>query len=132
MHLLDNWHFTAKLSGQRPHRTRVAYALCDHPGFAADFFDRSTRRNLDPHAAIAAQISRACEDQIAQPRKAGESHRIGAHSNCEARHLREPSSDECGSRIVTEAEAVTDSCGNRDDILDNTAHLNPDDVLRRV
>src|SRR5262249_39742287 len=56
----------------------------------------------------------------------------GAHLDRKARHLGQAARDKRGARVEAEAEAVADAGRDRDDVFDDAAHLDADDVARRI
>ena len=112
----------------------VAQSGCRREAFdgLADLRDRLLRRQTigDELAGltVAAVATPARDDEVPHPGEPGERLRSRACRLAESRHLREPSRDQRGLRVVAELEAVDRPRGERDHVLRRGAELDADDV----
>ena len=89
-------------------------------------------RDLHAELAIAREIARAREHQIADAAHADERERIRAERDAEPRHLREAARHQCGARVRADAEPVARAGGDREDIFHRAADLHADGIEARV
>jgi len=117
---------------QRQRGRDRARALRDHARLALD--RRGTLALGQRHAELAVARETACagQDEVAHTCEARQRAGDGAESDRQARHLRQAARDERGTRVLAEAEPVGDAGGDRHDVLQGTAELDPGDVPVRV
>ena len=111
---------------------RGAHALGDHVHRGLDVGNRLAPTQADPHLRVAALHGRARGNEITEARESGERFCTRAERDPEARHLGEPSRDECGFGVVTETESLGDACTDGNHVLDDACDLAADDVGVRV
>src|SRR5262249_60138395 len=81
---------------------------------------------------VAAERSRAGEDQIAQTGETEEGRGLGAERDSKAHDFGQSSSNERGARIFPQSEPLTEAGGDRHDVLERARDLHADHVSIRV
>ncbi|KAH0441378.1 hypothetical protein KCU90_g2363, partial [Aureobasidium melanogenum] len=119
-------------ASNRQYGLRAAHAFGHVPQSAEDIVERTARGELHADCAIARQIARGSQDQIAQPGQTGERLRPSAERHAKTRHFRKTTRDQRRTRIETEAEAIGNTRGNRQHVLYRAAHLHADDVVAGI
>src|SRR5206468_6944771 len=89
------------------------------------------REQLADHT-VARKLAGARGDEVAEPRQAGDRQGVRALGEPVTRDLREAARDETGFGVLAVAHAVDRARAERDDVLERSAQLDPDDVLVRV
>ena len=85
-----------------------------------------------PERAVARQVARAGEYQVAHPGEPEEGERIGPERRAEPSHLGEPAGDQRGARVHAKTQAIAGPRSDRHDVLDCAAHLHADGIRARV
>ena len=79
--------------------------------------------------AIARQITRGGEHQVAQSTQSHEGVRAGAQGQAQSRHLGQTARNQGGPGIKTQIQAVTQTGGNRQHIFNCAPHFHTDQVV---
>src|ERR1700733_10040199 len=132
VHLLSDRHFDAHAASKHLGGSGGWHAFGDHAHGADDFVEFAASAKFDSDAAVAAKRSGAGKNEVAHPRESRHRLLFAAERDAQAAHLREPTSDERGERIVAEAEAFGNARGDGNDILDRAAQLNTRDIRIRI
>src|SRR5690606_37750015 len=106
------------------------HALGHHLRARQDGGKLTAAPELEPHMAVAAQLARAREYEIAEAAEAGERLAPPAHGTREPRDLGKAPRDQRRERVVAELCGFHDAGGNRDDVLQRRADFDTDDVVR--
>ena len=75
--------------------------------------------------SVAGSASSAGRDEVSEAREAEERPHVGAACLAEARHLDDASGQEGALRVVSQLEAVADTRGQGDDVLEGTGRPAP-------
>ena len=130
VHLLGDGHFYAVARGELERGAGGADAFGDlavHAG--EDVGELAAAAELDADGAVAGEGAGAGEDEIAEAGETGESLAVAAAGDGEAGDLGDAAGDDGGAGVVAEVEALNDSGGEGDDVLERAAELDAGDVV---
>ncbi len=111
---------------------RGMHTLGDHMHLSQDVLESSPFAKLFAHGTIAAVGTHAGGYQISHTRQPCEGGRLSTHGHTEPGELGQPSRYDGGTRVVTDTEALPNSCCYGDDVLECPTHLAADDVVVQI
>jgi hypothetical protein len=83
-------------------------------------------------ASVWPQVAGGCQHQVAQARQAGEGFGACAQRHAEARHFGETPGNERRACVEPQLQSVTETCRNRQHVLDRTAHFDANHIVAGV
>ncbi len=130
VHLFGDGHFHVAGVSQADGGGGGEDAFGDHAVHAGDDFgELLAAAEFDADAAIARQAAGAGEDEVAESGESGHGFGAASAGDDEARHFGQAARDEGGDGVVAEAEAVADSGGDGDGVLQRAAEFHADHVV---
>ena len=89
-------------------------------------------RQAEADAAVARQIARAGQHQVAQSGETHERFALAAEGGGQASGLGQAAGNQRRARVVSETQAIAGAGGDRQHVLDRAPHLDPDQVIAHV
>jgi len=108
---------------------RGVHALGDMTELGEDCVELLALPQRQPDLAVAREVTRRGEDQVADARETHERLGSPAEPDAESGDLGQPARHERGARIEAKAETVRDASADGHDVLDGPAHLHPGEVV---
>ena len=129
VHLLGDGHFYTARAGKADRGCCREGSFGNHAVHSLNDFGKPlAATEFDADAAVAGKASGAGEDEIAEAGESGHSFGVSSAGDNQAGHFRQPARDQGCHRVVPEAEAIADTCGNRDDIFQGTTEFYSDNI----
>src|SRR6266516_3754742 len=85
-----------------------------------------------PKLVVPAQRTGASGNEITNTGKTGKGEGMGTGGDTQARHLRHPSSDKSGLRVITIAHTIVEARADGNDILERSAQFDAHEIVGRV
>jgi hypothetical protein len=129
---LADRHLDAERVAEHAHVARRGDAFGDVSELAQDGRQRLPTRQGQPDAAVARQIARAGQNQVAQPRQAHERFALSAEGRGQAPSLGQSARDQRRARVVAEAQAIARAGGDCQHVFHCASDLDPDQVVADI
>ena len=108
------------------------HALGDHVHRGDDLAQSFASPEPFADGAVAAMAGKAGDHQIADTAQALEGLAAATQRGAEADEFRERPGDQCGLRVIAEAEPIPDPSGDGEDVFQRPAEFDPGDIVVRV
>ena len=129
---MRNRHVHTLLIRKIIHGLRRADTLGNHQHLGHHLLQGFAFPYLLPHMPIPAVPARARHDKIAHSGKPGERHRIRAQCRTQPGDFDDAPIEQCRLCVVPESDAVADSRGYCDDVLEGSPEFHADQIVIRI
>jgi hypothetical protein len=128
----EHWQRHAVLARQHDDGGCCGHALGNLRGRRQDRLQRLAAAEAHAHGAVARQVDKAGEHDVAHAGQAGQRHRLGAHALRKPPDLATPLRDQRSHGVVAQLQPLHDASCDGKHVLERAGHLDADDVSAGV